>query len=88
MELRISITLSEGYLGIPRARTAGRSGVLKNFREGGRVGAGRPTDGEASPAKDSRSNGTGYRSAQEGACTKASAGKDANPRSGSECSDG
>ena len=43
----------------------------------------RPTEGEASPAKDSRSNENGRTSATESACTRASAKGDAEPRSGS-----
>ena len=45
--------------------------------------AGRPTEGEASSAKDGRSDETGRRSATKSACTRASAKRDAEPRSGS-----
>ncbi|CAM9908343.1 unnamed protein product, partial [Ascophyllum nodosum] len=76
--VRTSITLSEGCLGFSQTWAAGRSGFLKNFREHGRVGAGKPTEGEASPAKNSgRSDDTGRGSATESACTRASARKDA-----------
>ena len=45
--------------------------------------AGRQTEGEASPAKDSMNDETGRRSATESACTTASAKRDAEPKSGS-----
>ena len=45
--------------------------------------AGRPTEGEASPAKDSNSDETGRRSTTESVGIKASAKRDAEPRSGS-----
>ena len=41
-----------------------------------------------SPAKDSRGDETGRRSAMESARTRASTRKDAEPRSGSEYPDG
>ena len=49
---------------------------------------GRPTEGEASRAKDSRSYETGRRSTTESACTKASAKRDAEPKSGSQYPEG
>ena len=45
--------------------------------------AGLLTEGKASPAKDNRSDETGRGSATESACTRASAKRDAGPRSGS-----
>ena len=50
--------------------------------------AGKPTEGEASPAKDSSSDETGRESVTENACTRASAERDAEHRSGSEYPDG
>ena len=46
------------------------------------------TEGEASPAKGCRIDETGRRSDTENACTRASAEKDAEHRSGSESPDG
>ena len=51
-------------------------------------GAERSAEGEASPAKDSRSDETGRRSAAESACTRASAKRGAEYKSGSEYPDG
>ena len=45
--------------------------------------AGRPTEGKALPTKESRSDENDHRSATESACTRASARRDAEPRSGS-----
>ena len=43
----------------------------------------RPTEGEALPVKDGRSDKTGRTSATESACTRASAKRNAETRSGS-----
>ena len=43
--------------------------------------SGRLTEGKALPAKGSRSDGTGRRSATDSACTRTSAKRDAEPRS-------
>ena len=49
---------------------------------------GRPTEGKGSPAKDSKSDETGRESATESACTRASAKRNVEHRSGSEYPDG
>ena len=64
-------------------------GKLLYYKSGiGESRAGRPTEGEASPAKDSRSDKNGRRNATESACTRASGRRDAEPRRGSNYPDG